>query len=46
MLLRQNLSRSHQGDLIAILDGDDRGLKGDNRFARSHIALQETPHGM
>jgi len=45
MLLRQNFSRRHQRDLVAIFNGDDRGLEGHDRFARSHIALQQTPHG-
>ena len=45
VLLRQNFSRRHQRDLVAVFNGDDRGLKGDDGFARSHVALQQTPHG-
>ena len=44
MLLRQNLGRRHERDLIAVFDSDDRGLESDNRFARADIALQQTPH--
>ena len=44
MLLRQNFRRSHQRDLVAVFNGDDRGLKRDNRLPRSHIALQQPPH--
>ena len=44
MLLRQNFGRSHERDLVAVLDGDDGGLKRHNRLARSHVALQQTPH--
>jgi len=40
MLLRQNFRWSHQRDLIAVLNGDNRGLERHNRLARSHIALQ------
>ena len=45
MLLRQNFSRRHQRDLVAVFNGDDCGLEGHDRFARSHIALQQPPHG-
>jgi len=27
MLLRQNLRRGHERDLVAVFDGDDRGLE-------------------
>src|SRR5437899_3266416 len=46
MLLSQNLSRSHQRDLVPVLDRDNRRFEAYNRLARSHIALQQTPHGI
>ena len=46
MLLSQNLSRSHQRDLVPVLDRDNRRFETYNRLARSHIALQQTPHGI
>ena len=46
MLLRQNLGRRHQRDLVAVFDGDDRRLEADNCLARSHVPLQQTPHGI
>ena len=39
MLLRQDLGGCHQRDLVAVFYGDDRGLEGYDRFARTHIAL-------
>ena len=46
MLLRQNLRRRHQRDLITIFDGDDGCLKADDGLPRTHVSLQQTPHGM
>src|SRR5450755_1773076 len=45
MLLCQNFRRRHQCDLVTIFNGDDRRLESDNRLARSHVALQQSPHG-
>ena len=45
MLLRQNFGRRHERDLVAVFNRDDRRLEGHDRFARSHVALQQTPHG-
>ena len=46
MLLRQDLGRRHQRHLATILDRDNRRLEPHNRLARSHISLQQTPHGI
>ncbi len=46
MLLRQNLRRRHQRDLVAVFDGNDRRLEADNGLPRSHLPLQQTPHGI
>ena len=44
MLLRQDLSRRHQSDLVSIFDGDNSRLEGDNRLAGSDIPLQQPAH--
>ena len=46
MLLRQNLSRCHERNLISILNGDDRCLETHDRLARPDVSLQETTHGI
>jgi len=45
MLLRQNFGGRHERDLVAVFNGDDRGLEGHNGFARSHVALQRRRMG-
>src|SRR5437660_6707693 len=44
MLLRQDLSRRHQSDLVSIFDGDNSRLERDNRLAGSDIPLQQPAH--
>ena len=45
VLLRQNFSRRHERNLIPVFHGDDCSLKSHDRFARSHVSLQQPPHG-
>ena len=45
MLRCKNLRGRHQRDLVAVLDGDDRSLEGDDGFAGADIALQQATHG-
>lgn len=45
MLLCQNFGGRHERNLISIFDGDDSGFERNDRFARSNISLQQTPHG-
>src|SRR5712664_190897 len=44
MLLRQDLGRRHERDLISVFNRDDSGLKRDNRLARADIALEQPAH--
>ncbi len=44
MLLRQNLSRRHQGHLASVLNRNDGRLEAHDRLTRSHVPLQQTPH--
>ena len=46
MLRGQNLCGGHQRRLIAVLDGHQHGLQGDNGLARAHIPLQQPAHGV
>ena len=45
MLRGENLRRRHERDLVAVLDGDDRGLEGDDGLAGTDVALQQAAHG-
>ncbi len=45
MLRGQNFRGRHERDLVAVLDGDDRSLEGDNGFAGADVALQQAAHG-
>ena len=45
MLRSQNLSRSHQGSLISVFNGDDCGLQGDDGLAGADISLKQAAHG-
>ena len=40
----QDLRGRHQGGLVAVLDGHQHGLQGDDGLARAHIALQQPAH--
>src|SRR3954463_12714093 len=44
MLLGENLGRRHQRNLVSVLDGDNRGLECDERFARAYVALKQAAH--
>ena len=44
VLLRQNFGRRHERHLLAILHRHQRGEQGDDRLARSDVALQEPVH--
>ena len=46
VLRGEDLGGRHQRDLGAVLDGNQRGLHGDDRLSRSDIALQQTAHGL
>ena len=45
MLRGKDLGGRHQRGLVAVFDGDEHGLQGDDGFARAHIALQQAAHG-
>ena len=45
MLLGQDFGGRHERDLVSIFHRDDGRLEGHDGLARSHIALQQTPHG-
>lgn len=42
----EDLCRCHESDLIAVFDGDEGGLDGDDGLARAHVALEEATHGL
>ena len=44
MLLREDFSRRHERNLVPVFYGDDCGLESHDRFARSHVSLQQPPH--
>ena len=44
VLLGENLGRGHQRRLVAVLDGDDHGLDGDDRLAAADVALEQAVH--
>ena len=44
VLLGENLGGCHEGDLQAVLHGDERRQQRHNRLARADVALQETVH--
>src|SRR5436190_464243 len=46
MLARQNLSRRHEGYLVAVMHHHHRSHSGHNGFARTDIAFNETIHRM
>ena len=46
MLCCENFGRRHERCLIAILDGHEHRLQGDNRLSRADVPLQQTPHGI
>ena len=46
MLLCKNFRRRHERDLISVFDGNDGGFECDQGLARSHVALQQTAHGI
>ncbi len=46
MLAGQDFGGRQHRRLVAVLDGDDRGLGGHQRFAAADVALQQAAHGM
>ena len=44
MLFGQHLGGSHQGPLVAAVDGCEHGRHGDQGFSRTHVTLEETVH--
>ena len=46
MLRGEDFGGRHQRGLGAVLDGDQRGLHGDDGFAGADIALQQAAHGL
>ena len=46
MLRGEDFRGRHERDLRAVLDGDERGLHGDDGLAGADVALQEAAHGL
>ena len=46
MLLRKNLGRRHQGRLKIIFNRLQHSQRGNDRFAASHVTLQQALHGV
>ncbi len=46
MLLGQDLRRRHHRGLVPVFHRDDGGLGRHDRLARTHVSLQQPPHGM
>ena len=46
VLRGEDFGGRHQGDLVAVFDGDERGLHGDDGFAGADVALQQAAHGL
>ena len=46
MLRGEDLGGRHQRGLVAVLDGDERGLHGDDGLAGADVALEEAAHGL
>ena len=46
VLCGEDLGGGHEGDLVAVLDGDERGLEGDDGLAGADVALQQAAHGL
>ena len=44
MLFGQDLGRSHEGDLVSVLHGQEGRQKRDDRLAAADVPLQETIH--
>ena len=42
----EDLGGSHHRGLVAIFDGDQRGLKRDNGLAAADVSLEKAAHGM
>ncbi len=45
MLRGQDFGGREHGHLVAVLDGDDGGFRGNDGLAAAHVALQQTVHG-
>ena len=46
VLRGEDLGGRHQRDLVAVFDGDERGLHGDDGLAGADVALQQAAHGL
>ncbi len=46
VLRGEDLGGRHESDLVAVFDGDERGLEGDDGLAGAYVALEETAHGL
>jgi hypothetical protein len=46
VLLGQDLRWRHEGDLKVVFHCDERSHERHDRFARSHVSLQQTVHGL
>ena len=46
MLGGEDLGWRHEGGLVAVFDGDECGLEGDDGFAGAYVALQQAAHGL
>ena len=44
MLFGEDLGRRHEGHLVTVLDGLQRGERGDDGFAAAHVAEQQALH--
>ena len=44
VLTREDLGRSHQAGLVAVVYGQQHGEEGDQRLAAAHITLHEAVH--
>jgi hypothetical protein len=46
VLLGEDFRRRHEGNLVAILDGDEHCRRRHDRFARTDFAMQQSVHRM
>src|SRR5262245_49875100 len=45
MLFRQDFGGSHQRHIKPTLQSHERGAGRDNSFSRTHVTLEQSPHG-
>ena len=46
MLRGEDLRGRHQRGLVAVFDGHEHGLQGDDGLAGADVALQQAAHGL